>query len=130
MKKAGAICEFGKQRDKELLQAFKEQLHLLGNMPQEELFERARKTTASRFWVSEARATTVIRSMLKGDQITTMNPKKREMFFEIYRRVKDILDRNPKAKIPETVFRVVNSKAPEFYLTPKSAKALIYRIRA
>ena len=52
MKKKGSVVEFNDQRDKELLQAFKSQLHLLGTVPLQEVFTRAAMMPASRFWVS------------------------------------------------------------------------------
>ncbi len=130
MKKKGSVVEFNDQRDKELLQAFKSQLHLLGTVPLQEGFTRAAMMPASRFWVSERRAMIVISSMLKGNRIESMNTKKREMYHEIYRRVKRILEEEPGITLTEATFRVVNSPAPEFYLTPKSARAMIYRLRA
>lgn len=129
MKKKGSVVEFSPQRDMELLRAFREQLLHLGNVPLEELFTRAAKSPASRFWVSEKRALIVVSRMLKGDRILSMNPKKREMFFEISRRVKSHLKDEPGITLTEAIFRAVNSPAPEFYLTPKSARAMIYRIR-
>lgn len=68
--------------------------------------------------------------MLKGNRIESMNTKKREMYHEICRRVKRILEEEPGITLTEATFRVVNSPAPEFYLTPKSARAMIYRLRA
>lgn len=130
MKKKGSISEFKKQRDEELLNAFKSQLHLLGVVESRQLFARAAQCTASRFWVSEHRAGVVVSQIYKGSRLERMNPKRREMFFEIYRRVKELRDANPGMTLSEAVFRVVNSPAPEFYLTSKSARAMIYKIRA
>ncbi len=130
MKKRGAVVEFTPQRDEELLKAFKSQLHLLGTIPLQEVFTRAAMSPASRFWVSERRAMIVVSRMIKGDRILSMNTKKREMFYEIYRRVKRIMEEERGITLTEATFRAVNSPAPEFYLTPKSARAMIYRIRA
>lgn len=130
MKKIGSVVEFTPQRDDELLKAFKSQLHLLGTIPLQEIFTRAAMQPASRFWVSERRAMIVISKMIKGDQILSMNPKKREMFYEIFRRVKSMIKDEPGITLTEATFRAVNSPAPEFYLTPKSARAMIYRLRA
>lgn len=130
MKKPGSIVEFSTQRDKELLEAFRKQLHFLGTLSMDEIFLRTSMMPSSRFWVSEHRAATVVSKMLKGDLISSMNPKKREMFFEIFRRVKKELEKKPKMTLTEAVFRVVNSPAPQFYLTQKSTRAMIYRIRA
>lgn len=130
MKKRGAVVEFTPQRDDELLKAFKSQLHLLGKIPLQDVFTRAAMQPASRFWVSERRAMIVVSRIMKGDRILSMNTKKREMYFEIYRRVKSIMNSEPGLTLTEATFRAVNSPAPEFYLTPKSARAMIYRLRA
>lgn len=130
MKKKGSVVEFTPQRDKELLKAFRNQLHLLGEVPLQEIFTRAAMSPASRFWVSEKRALIVISRMFKGDRILSMNSKKKEMFYEIFRRVKATRDEEPGITLTEAIFRAVNSPAPEFYLTPKSARAMIYRLRA
>lgn len=129
MKKKGAVSDFTKQRNEELKNAFKAQLYLLGTIPTEELFTRAAKMPASRFWVSERRAAEVISKMLKGDMMFGMNPKKREMYIEILIRVREEMRREPGITVTEATFRAVNSPAPEFYLTPKSARVIIYRIR-
>ncbi len=130
MKKQGSITEFGHQRDQELLNAFKSQLHLLGSIPLQEVFHRAALQPSTRFWVSERRAAAVISRMLKGDKILSMNPKKREMFYELFRRVKRVREDYPGITLTEAAYRAVNSPAPEFYLTPKSARVMIYRLRA
>ena len=129
MKKKGAVSDFTKQRNEELKNAFKAQLYLLGTIPTEELFTRAAKMPASRFWVSERRAAEVISKMLKGGMMFGMNRKKREMYIEILIRVKEEMRREPGITVTEATFRAVNSPAPEFYLTPKSARVIIYRIR-
>lgn len=130
MKKKGSVVEFKEQRNKELLRAFRNQLSNLGELPLRELFDRASHSPASRFWVSERRAMMVMSKMLKGDNLSSMNPKRREMFQEIFRRVKRILEEQPGISLIEASFRAVNSPAPEFYLTPQSARTMIYRLRA
>ncbi len=129
MKKIGSVAEFGPQRDRELLAAFKAQLHNLGHLPLKEMFRRAAETKTSRFWVSERRAAIVISSMLKGDRLEYMSPKRREMYYEIFKIFKKIRLRSPEMTIYDAAYEAVNSEAPEFYLTPKSAKVLIYRAR-
>lgn len=129
MRKKGAVAEFSLQRDRELLRSFSEVLCLLGEVPLERLFERASLRPASRFWVSETRAEVVVRKMLKGDSLAEMNPKKREMFGEICLRVKRLMDLDPELTLEDAVSAAVNSEAPEFYLTAKSARTMIYRAR-
>ncbi len=130
MKKKGARIEFNSQRDKELLQAFKKEFSECSSLPLEQIYFRAPQNKASRFWVSERRAATVVAKIMRGESIANMNPKKQEMFMEIYRRVALILHAEPQSTIIDATFRVVNSEAPEFYLTPKSARVIIYKSRA
>ncbi len=130
MKKKGSTSDFKVERDKELLEAFKSQLHLLGQIETGKLFVRASEMPASRFWVSEQRAGVVLSKLQRGDKLEGMNPKRREMFLEIYHRVQDLMRDNPGMKRTEAIFRVVNSRAPQFYLTPKSSRAIIYILRA
>lgn len=130
MKKKGCSAEFAPQRDAELLRAFKNCLHLLGDVPQLVFYRRIAASPSSRFWVSEKRAAEVVAKIMKGDQLVGMIPKRREMFFEIFRRVDQLRCDNPKLSIAEATFQVVNSPAPEFYITEKSARQLLYKIRA
>ena len=120
MKKSGSISEFIEQRDRELSAAFREIL-LTADMPLSEMFAAAAKRPCSRFWVGESRAFRVIKEMIGGSTSTqtgsAMLDKKREMYGEILRRVE------------QAVHDAVNSPAPEFYLTEKSARVIIYRIR-
>ena len=85
---------------------------------------------SERFWVSEERASIVISDMLKGRSIENMNENKREMYEEIYRRVQELKKEYPNATVYELVSQVVEGPAPKFYLTPKSAKVIISKIKS
>lgn len=130
MKKQGSCGDYMPQRNEELLNAFKQELVHLGVLSNDEIFSRAAHREASRFWVSEQRAAVVVSRMFKGDKLHKMNPTRRRMYYEIYRRVKMLMEKNPKQTLSGAVFEAVNSPAPEFYLTDKSAKVIIYRLRA
>lgn len=84
----------------------------------------------SRFWVSEERAMVVVAALIKGKPVLdTMRPTKREMFQEIYKRVLDYQKQFPDASMFELVLKAVNSPAPKFYMTPRSAMETIYKIK-
>lgn len=84
---------------------------------------------ASRFYVSEERAAIVVGAMMRGVSIDSMIPNKREMFTEIFRRAMDIRKEHPNMPILEVVSQVVRQPAPKFYLTPGSAKAIIFKAK-
>lgn len=132
MKKSGSISEFIKQRDRELAAAFREIL-LSADMQLSEMFAAAAKRPCSRFWVGESRAFRVIKEMLEGHTSTqtgsAMLVKKQEMYGEILRRVKERLRADSGCSLEQAVHEAVNSPAPEFYITEKSARVIIYRIR-
>lgn len=130
MKKKGSVAEFGDQRNAELLEAFKRVLKTCNYRDNADYFYRAALEPASRFWVSERRALVVMKKIINGDSLDGMFAKRKAMFMEIYRRVQALREKNPKLTLFSAVFEVVNSPAPEFYLSPGSARVLIYRLRA
>jgi hypothetical protein len=67
--------------------------------------------------------------LYRGEDLSGMNEERRRMYSEIYRRVRAALQKDPERCIYHLVFEVVNSPAPEFYLTADSAKILIYAAR-
>lgn len=84
----------------------------------------------SRFWVSEERAMVVVAALIKGKPVlNSMRPTKREMFVEIYNRVLALKKQYPDTPLLELVVNVVNSPAPKFYMTPRSAMETIYKIK-
>lgn len=122
MKHHGSILEFHAQRNNELMKAFRETLEKMNFINLQEAAVAVVNTPCSRFWVSEERATAVIKEMLKGRPIVfAMRPPKREMFEEIYRRVMVIRDTKPDVPLYDIVFEVVNSPAPKFYMDPACA---------
>ncbi len=84
----------------------------------------------SRFWVSEERAMVIVAALIKGENILhTMRPSKREMFTEIYSRVMALKKQRPGAPLLDLVAKVVNSPAPKFYMKPRCAMEIIYKIK-
>ena len=130
MKYHGCILDFTDERNHELLTVFRNTIASRSFIDIEEVSEAVVNTPCSRFWVSEERALRVINALIKGlPVLRAMRPAKREMFKEIYRRFVKLRRSLPKASVFEGVIKVVNSPAPKFYMTPRSAMATIYKIK-
>lgn len=129
MKKKGSKSEFAGQRNSELEAAFRRIAAMRHVTTTDEIFRRVAASPASRFWVSEQRAAEVIGRMLKGDRLDTMRPKRREMFLKILELVLEYRRAHPVATISSAAWYAVNSPAPEFYITPESARVIFCRSR-
>lgn len=81
---------------------------------------------SKRFWVSEERASVVLSVMLQEKQPQAIIRNRKEMFREIYKRAIRLMKKEPELSISEVARRVVNQQAPKFYLSPKSAKYIIF----
>lgn len=84
---------------------------------------------AARFWVSASRAAVVVASIMRGDKLLYMRPNKREMFFEIHRRVIELRHTCSDWSMPKLIEAVIAQPAPKFYLAPGSARVLILKAR-
>ncbi|MDE7496054.1 MAG: hypothetical protein K2M67_04320, partial [Muribaculaceae bacterium] len=89
------------------------------------------KTPCSRFWVSELRAAEVVSRMRTGRPLSPDTlPEKRRMYREINARVDRWLEENPDQPLIRGVEAVVWGAAPEFYMSPETARKNIRRILA
>lgn len=130
MKYHGCILEFKDERNDELMRAFRETINKRTFIDITEISEEVVNMPCSRFWVSEERAMVVVAALIKGKPVLdAMRPTKREMFQEIYNRVLALQKHFPKASMFELVLKAVNSSAPKFYMTPRSAMETIYKIK-
>ena len=130
MKSPGSILEFTHDRNRELMSAFRKAIADRPFIDITEVSEAIVNMPCSRFWVSEERAMVVVTAMLKGKPIlAAMRPTKREMFQEIYNRVLRLRASRPDAPISILVSQVVNSPAPKFYMRPRCAMEIIYKIK-
>ncbi len=130
MKHKGSLCDFAKERDADLLRAYKEVISVRDNIGYSEIIARIAKSPSKRFWVSENRAYDVICSLLNGNTLPlNMYPSRRDMFMEIFQRFKVYQKEHPSLTRKEIVWRICNSEAPSFYLTPKSIEVLLNRVR-
>lgn len=72
----------------------------------------------------------VVNALVKGKPIlNAMRPTKQEMFKEIHSRVLALQEEFPELSMFELVLKAVNSPAPKFYMTPRSAMETIYKIK-
>lgn len=130
MKHAGAAVEFARERADDLMRACDRYMESVPYIRMSEVYGKVAGMPSSRFWVSEERAAQVVRSMLRGrDPLRGMFPTKREMYTEIFRRVKALRSRRPGMTVVEACSIVVEQPAPKFYMTPGSVKVTICRHR-
>lgn len=128
MKKKGAKCDYIEGRNANVRREFMKRLGKDGRQISEIFEEISREATADRFYISEER---ILRLLKHPEELTdkTLRTRK-EMVEEIRRRVDALMKAFPAMKLPEAVYRVVNSPAPAFYLTPGSIRTIIYRQRS
>lgn len=129
MKHKGSRCDFTKERDADILRAYKEIISVRDNIGLLEIERRLLQSPSRRFWVSADRAYNVILNMLKGKPISNMKPMTREMFQEIFRRFKIYSKEHPSLTKMDVIWHVCNQEAPSFYLTPKSMHVILHRVR-
>lgn len=130
MKHKGCILEFTDKRNDELMAAFRAAIAKKSFIDLSEIAKIVVNTPCSRFWVSEERATVVISAMMRGKPILDkMRHDKREMFLEINRRVALLRSERPGLPLFDYVLEVVNSPAPKFYMRPRCAIEIIYKIK-
>ena len=130
MKKTGNTSDFKEERDQDLHRSFMEVLKTAVGVPLREMFGLAAARPSRRFWVSEGRASIVIGAMMRGEALSDkVLPKRRAMYEEIYRRVRQCMEENPRLCMTHAVNEVVYQPAPEFYIEPEAARSIIYRYR-
>lgn len=129
MKHFGNTLEFTRQRNDDIMRAFRHQISVSKSIRLPDIYQRVAQSPASRFWVSEERAAIVISRMVAGKPLPRMLPTKREMFDEIYRRYLLMKPHHPDISLPELVSIIVNQPAPKFYFTARTVGEFIYRIR-
>ncbi len=128
MKHIGSIFPYAAERERELLHAFRVVMATTKHIIMNQVFSEVVSMPCSRFWVSEERAITVIRTMMAGRYICTTG-EKRDMYDEIFARVKELRISHHEAPLQLLVSIVVNSPAPRFYLSASQAKSIINRVR-
>lgn len=131
MKHKGSAFEYERQRDENLLRVYRTLMGTLAVTSQYEIYCKTIASPADRFWVSEERAVAVIASMSSdyNGTLKKMLPQKQRMYTEIYKRTMKLLKANRGMSRAEAVTEVVQSPAPEFYLTPGSVAVILCKIK-
>lgn len=129
MKNFGSKSEYHLDRTRDLLCAYFRYLETCSRVSMPDVFKNVVEMPAARFWVSASRAAVVVACIIRGDKLSYMRPNKREMFFEIHRRVMKLRRSCPNWSIPKLIETVIAQPAPKFYLAPGSARALILKAR-
>lgn len=129
MKHRGATMEYGRERTADLMRVYDEYIASCTRLSMSEAYRHVAAAPAARFYVSEGRAGTVVRAMLRGRPLTGMRRLKREMFEEILRRVLALRRRHPEWTVSRLCAVVVRQPAPKFYITAGSAKVMVCRAR-
>lgn len=129
MKYFGSKSVYHDRRTRDILRAYFSYLEACDNVRMPDVFRHVVNMPAERFWVSTPRATVVVAGIDRGDKLLYMRQNKREMFFEIHRRVVALRKRYPNWTLPRLVGEVVAQPAPKFYIAPGSARVIILRAR-
>lgn len=129
MKRKNCCSTFTQERDEDLHSTYIELLSKAVHIHLPTIMNELVNMPSRRFWVSEDRASIVIKNIIRGDDLSGMNPLRREMFLEIYRRCNILKSRDSTKSFSQIISEVLEQPAPKFYLTPLSAKVLLSRHR-
>jgi len=133
MKHRGSKFEYTVERDADLLRAWREQISSRKIIVVDDVFKSLVDMPSKRFWVSCERASIVLTKMFSVQEeemeelLSKMRGEKGEMYRELALRVKQKMH-NEGLPFQIAVSNVVNEQAPRFYLTPKSAKIIFYKM--
>ena len=125
----GSTLEYTEERITALMEEYDRYIASCGYIRMSEVFGHIVNQPCRRFWVSNIRAAVVVARMLKGCKLKNMRPSKKEMFQEIFRRVCALKEIHPSMSLFQLVAEVVAQPAPKFYLTPSSAKIMVYKAK-
>lgn len=128
MKHKGSCNEFIAARDNDLLRVYRRIISSVPHINIYEVAEEVANSPAKCFYVSETRALNMVRRMMKGEKLVRVLPLRKEMYEEIYRRVKEVRVKYPEKSLRDVVEVVLDQPAPRFYLTKSSCLTILYRI--
>ncbi len=124
MKKKGSISDYNAERNAELRAAFFNQdVYSTGDA----VVKKVVKTPASRFWVDPERARDIMSRMEKDpDSIKGMKPERQRMYKALFRKYQKLRRQRPTLTKIEAVSSAIYSGAPEFFISPATARTLLY----
>lgn len=126
MKKKGNVCDYTSQRNAELCASFRRHIHEASFIDLDVIFRKVASSPASRFFISEQRANLIIADKRRSGAWNVRNPQRLEMLREIERIANTLFRSGRYTRFADAIFDAVNSPAPSFYLTPRSARTIIY----
>lgn len=124
MKKKGSTSDFATERNQEIRRAFFDQgIYSTAD----EVMEKVVKRPCSRFWIEPLRARDIVsRYRRDARSLDGMRAHRREMFRMLDIRCAEYERRFPKKSMIRCMTMAVYSGAPEFYMSPATARRLIY----
>lgn len=131
-KHKGSKFEYEEQRNLNLLKVYRRVMSTADySTLQWDIYKKVVMSESERFWVSEERADSIICNMRRDyhGTLKRMYPLKRKMYKEIYQRTMQLLDKHPEMSRVDAIAEVLSGPAPEFYLTPGSAKVILCRAK-
>lgn len=117
--------DYTDERAEDLMRAYYDCLANKKVIHIDEVYYEVAGMEARRFYVSVPRAVRIVRRMDNGDTLREMAENKRDMFAEIYKRVCVLRTKKPRTQLRRLVARVVYGRAPRFFLSARSVKAII-----
>lgn len=124
MKRKGSKCDFTEKRNEELRKAFFSQdIYSTGD----ENLRKVLATPTSRFWVDPDNARDVISRVEKNPELLShMKPERERMYRALLARYVEIRHRYPERSKVACVSMAIYSGAPEFFITPSTARSILY----
>lgn len=124
MKKKGSKSDFTAERNAELRAVFFSQAaYATDNIS----LQKTINTPSSRFWVEPERARDVISRIEKDpSSLNRMQPRRRRMYATLLHRYQTIRTEHPGLSKIDSVTMAIYSQAPEFFISPSTARGIIY----
>lgn len=118
-----------KEKEEDLMRAYREALGRVKYIRLKDVLEETVNSPSKRFWVSEERAVTIISRIKRGDTLSDMRKNAHDMFMQINQNVIRIGKKYPNYPLYKIVSLAIEEPAPCFYMTAKSAKIIIHKIK-
>ena len=119
-------------RDKDLFKAYEKTLKRLGKKATEtkriDILIMASNSQAQQFYISPYWAMHTVPAILRGEDPNIKSPYRKELVIEIARRYKKLKQEKPDIPMMEAMEKIINTPAPQFYLSPKSVKIIFHNI--
>lgn len=130
-KHKGSCVDYADQRDAFLKYVYRKMIAKCRYIRVKEIMALIVKEPAPRYWISEQRATSIVKQYIKGIKPPENHSPKlhKRLYDSLYQRYLQERAKRPDDTIYMIMFDVVNSPAPESFITPQSAEILLSRYR-